>query len=142
DMEKMATDAKIDPKSVPWMREQTIAGQSIQIGLAPGQRGSGSTLSVIFLGHGGMSANVKTISDIAEVLGIALSLEPKIGGDKKAPVPSTTVSLPGKIAMPAGWKHTKEQGEDSIVGKFTRESGLTVRYDMGMLAGVYAKPEN
>ena len=44
----------------------------------------------------------------------------------------------GTVQLPAGFKHTRGQGDDSIVGHFTSPDGLEIRYDIGPMAGVYA----
>ena len=52
-----------------------------------------------------------------------------------------TIDLRGGTAeLPGGFTHTRDKGKDSTVGHFTSADGkLTINYDIGRMAGVYAK---
>ena len=50
-------------------------------------------------------------------------------------------SLPGSIKMLDGYKHQKLQGTDSQVGKIWKDGGITIQYDIGLMAGNYAKQQ-
>ena len=49
--------------------------------------------------------------------------------------------LPGSIKLLDGFKHQKMQGIDSRVGKIWIENGLSIQYDIGAMAGNYAKQQ-
>jgi hypothetical protein len=46
---------------------------------------------------------------------------------------------PGGIKLLPGYKHETQRGIDTSVGKVWKENGLTIYYDIGWLAGNYAK---
>jgi hypothetical protein len=46
---------------------------------------------------------------------------------------------PGGMKLLPGYEHTKRRGIDTDVGKITKKDGLTIEYDIGGLAGNYAK---
>jgi hypothetical protein len=48
-------------------------------------------------------------------------------------------TAPGGIRLLPGYVHHRNQGIDSTVGAITRNGGLTIKYDIGEMAGVYAK---
>lgn len=48
---------------------------------------------------------------------------------------------PGGIKLLSGYKHKKLQGIDTRVGEFSKEGGLSIKYDIGRLAGNYAKSQ-
>jgi hypothetical protein len=56
------------------------------------------------------------------------------GGRGEEPAP-----IPGGIKLLPGYKHEKLQGIDTRVGKIWKEGGLTIRYDIGRLAGNHVK---
>ena len=49
--------------------------------------------------------------------------------------------LPGSIKLLEGFQHQKLQGTDSRVGKIWKDEGITIQYDVGRLAGNYAKQQ-
>ena len=49
--------------------------------------------------------------------------------------------LPGSIKLLDGFKHQRMQGIDSRVGKIWKENGLSIQYDIGAMAGNYAKQQ-
>ena len=48
---------------------------------------------------------------------------------------------PGSIKLLDGFKHQKMQGIDTRVGKIWKDGGITIQYDIGRLAGDYAKQQ-
>lgn len=50
-------------------------------------------------------------------------------------------SAPGGIKLLSGYKHQVLQGIDTRVGKVWKEGGLSIQYDIGKLAGNYAKAQ-
>jgi hypothetical protein len=45
----------------------------------------------------------------------------------------------GTVELPTGFTHSRDQGIDSVVGRFTSPDGaLIILYDIGPMAGVYA----
>ena len=58
------------------------------------------------------------------------------GQTSKPAVPESYV--PGDIRMLEGYKHIRRQGIDTTVGEISKTGGLTIRYDIGRLAGAYA----
>jgi len=59
------------------------------------------------------------------------------------PMHAEVVSLPGELSLPDGWTHKKLQGVDSNPGALTRtRDGLVIQYDIGMLAGIWVRPED
>ena len=59
-----------------------------------------------------------------------------LGQTSKPAVPESYV--PGDIRMLEGYKHIRRQGIDTTVGEISKAGGLTIRYDIGRLAGAYA----
>lgn len=59
----------------------------------------------------------------------------------RPPIAAKTVDLGiGTVELPEGFKHTVDEGIDSVVGHFTSPDGkLEIMYDIGPMAGVYAK---
>ena len=49
--------------------------------------------------------------------------------------------LPGSIKLLEGYQHKKLQGTDSQVGKIWKDGGITIQYDIGLMAGNYAKQQ-
>jgi hypothetical protein len=47
---------------------------------------------------------------------------------------------PGKIELLPGYQHQTGRGIDTMVGKIWKEGGITITYDIGMFAGMYASP--
>jgi hypothetical protein len=45
---------------------------------------------------------------------------------------------PGAIRLPEGYRHERQQGIDSTVGRIWKEGGLEIHYDIGRMAGNYA----
>jgi hypothetical protein len=60
-----------------------------------------------------------------------------IPGRAADPVPP-----PGGIKLLPGYQHQKLQGIDTRVGKISKEGGLAIEYDIGRLAGNYAKGQD
>ena len=48
---------------------------------------------------------------------------------------------PGSITLLDGYKHQKLQGIDTRVGKIWKDGGITIQYDIGLLAGNYAQQQ-
>jgi hypothetical protein len=46
---------------------------------------------------------------------------------------------PGGMKLLPGYEHTKRRGIDTEVGRIAKKDGLTIEYDIGGLAGNYAK---
>ena len=46
---------------------------------------------------------------------------------------------PGAIHLPEGFRHERLQGIDTEVGRISKAGGLIIEYDIGRLAGNYAK---
>lgn len=59
-----------------------------------------------------------------------------LGQTSKPAVPESYV--PGDIRLLEGYKHVRRQGIDTTVGEISKAGGLTIRYDIGRLAGAYA----
>ena len=53
---------------------------------------------------------------------------------KPTPIPSELP--PGNIELLDGYIHTRRRGIDSRVGDISKPDGLTIRYDIGLMAGV------
>lgn len=49
--------------------------------------------------------------------------------------------LPGPIKLLEGYQHQKLQGTDSQVGKIWKDGGIKIQYDIGLMAGNYAKQQ-
>jgi hypothetical protein len=49
-----------------------------------------------------------------------------------------TAEPPGSIKLLPRYTHQPLRGIDTLVGKISREDGLTIQYDIGTLAGNYA----
>ena len=54
----------------------------------------------------------------------------------KPAVPESYV--PGDIRLLEGYKHIRRQGIDTTVGEISKAGGMTIRYDIGGMAGAYA----
>lgn len=52
------------------------------------------------------------------------------------PTPSPAELPPGNIELLYGYTHTRRQGIDSRVGDISKPDGMTIRYDIGAMAGV------
>ena len=52
--------------------------------------------------------------------------------------PPPSHEIPGGIVLLPGFAHQPERGIDTKVGRISQEGGLTIRYDIGALAGNYA----
>ena len=50
-------------------------------------------------------------------------------------------SVLGTMQLLPGYKHEKQQGMDTQVGKIWKDQGLTISYDIGRLAGNYTKSQ-
>src|SRR6188768_1256004 len=50
-------------------------------------------------------------------------------------------AAPGGMKLLTGYKHQKLRGIDTLVGKISKEGGLSIQYDIGRLAGNYAKSQ-
>lgn len=65
---------------------------------------------------------------------------------KVAPVATqVSISPPGKINLPVGYRYEPRKGIDSKVGSIVRADGFTINHDIGRMAGNYAYkyfPEN
>lgn len=48
---------------------------------------------------------------------------------------------PGSIKLLPGYTHQRLRGIDTQVGKISRKDGLTIQYDIGVLAGNYAEKQ-
>jgi hypothetical protein len=48
---------------------------------------------------------------------------------------------PGGMKLLSGYQHQKLQGIDTHVGKVWKDGGLSIQYDIGKLAGNYAKAQ-
>ena len=59
-----------------------------------------------------------------------------LGQTSKPAVPESYV--PGDIRLLEGYKHVRGQGIDTAVGEISKAGGLTIRYDIGGMAGWYA----
>ena len=59
-----------------------------------------------------------------------------LGQTSKPAVPESYV--PGDIRLLEGYKHIRRQGIDTTVGDISKAGGMTIRYDIGRLAGAYA----
>ena len=55
----------------------------------------------------------------------------------KLPAP-TPEPPPGDIEMLDGYIHVPQSGIDSKVGEISKSGGMAIRYDIGIMAGVYA----
>ena len=53
--------------------------------------------------------------------------------------PSDPSPPPGAIRLPEDFRHERLQGIDTAVGRISKAGGLTIEYDIGGLAGNYAK---
>jgi hypothetical protein len=49
------------------------------------------------------------------------------------------IPTPGGIRLLDGYTHTRLQGIDTGVGKISKPGGMTIEYDNGVLAGLYAR---
>jgi hypothetical protein len=47
---------------------------------------------------------------------------------------------PGSIQLLPGYQHKTERGIDTAVGRIWKDGGITITYDIGMFAGMYASP--
>ncbi len=47
-------------------------------------------------------------------------------------------SVPGHIKLLPGYHHKHLQGIDTLVGEIAKKDGLSIKYDIGRLAGNYA----
>jgi hypothetical protein len=72
------------------------------------------------------------------VIALTLAMAAFAAAPQAAP-PADGDSGPGGIHLLEGYQHQREQGEDSSPGRIWKEGGLTIRYDIGMLAGNYAQ---
>jgi hypothetical protein len=61
-----------------------------------------------------------------------------VGQTSKTLPNSTSAPVPGDIKLLEGYKHIKKRGIDSSVGEISKDGGLTIRYDIGRMAGLYA----
>ena len=52
------------------------------------------------------------------------------------PTPTPSEQPPGDIELLYGYTHTRRKGIDSRVGDISKPEGMTVRYDIGDMAGV------
>lgn len=52
------------------------------------------------------------------------------------PTPMPSEMPPGDIELLYGYTHTRRQGIDSRVGDISKPDGMTIRYDIGDMAGV------
>jgi hypothetical protein len=50
-------------------------------------------------------------------------------------------AAPGGMKLLSGYKHQKLRGIDTLVGKISKEGGLSIQYDIGRLAGNYAQSQ-
>ena len=50
-------------------------------------------------------------------------------------------TAPGGMKLLTGYRHQSLQGIDTRVGKIWKKDGLTIHYDIGLLAGNYAKSQ-
>ncbi|MCE9528602.1 MAG: hypothetical protein K8R36_21365 [Planctomycetales bacterium] len=48
-------------------------------------------------------------------------------------------AAPGGMKLMSGYRHKRLQGKDTRVGEISKEGGLSIKYDIGRLAGNYAK---
>lgn len=70
-----------------------------------------------------------TLSSAAQTNGVAAPSKPTV------PVSGPP---PGDIRLLDGYRHIRKKGIDSRVGEISAPSGLTIRYDIGRMAGAYA----
>lgn len=71
---------------------------------------------------------------IAITLGTLVAFRPSFCIADEKPVPP-----PGEIRLLQGYVHTRLQGIDTSVGRISKKGGVTISYDIGTLAGNYAK---
>jgi len=50
-------------------------------------------------------------------------------------------SVPGEMQLLLGYRHEKQQGIDTQVGKIWKDGGVTISYDIGSMAGNYTKSQ-
>jgi hypothetical protein len=55
------------------------------------------------------------------------------------PTPTPSAPPPGNIQLLSGYTHTRLQGTDTSVGEISKPDGMTIQYDNGRLAGLYAR---
>ncbi|WP_394793318.1 hypothetical protein [Armatimonas sp.] len=58
---------------------------------------------------------------------------------KQAPVQKKPDAPPGSLRLVAGYLHRKGRGFDTEVGYISKPDGMTLMYDIGVLAGNGAK---
>lgn len=69
---------------------------------------------------------------------VILSLMTVLGVEfVSAQAKSESPKPPGNIRLLEGYKHIPKQGIDSRVGVLEKEGGLSIRYDIGRMAGNY-----
>ena len=54
------------------------------------------------------------------------------------PTPTPSDPPPGNIELFDGYTHIRRQGIDSSVGEISKPNGITIRYDIGRMAGLFA----
>jgi hypothetical protein len=54
------------------------------------------------------------------------------------PTPKPSKPTPGNIELFDGYTHTPKRGIDSTVGEISKPGGMTIHYDIGDLAGLFA----
>ena len=54
------------------------------------------------------------------------------------PTPTPVAPPPGDIELFDGYTHTPKRGIDSRVGEISKPDGITIRYDIGRMAGLFA----
>lgn len=55
------------------------------------------------------------------------------------PTPTPSDPPPGGIQLLDGYTHTKLQGIDTAVGRISKPGGMTISYDNGDMAGLFAR---
>jgi hypothetical protein len=72
----------------------------------------------------------------------ALFLSGVTGAYQGPSAPAPDDPAPGRIELLPGYKHIREQGIDTSVGRIVKGDRTVIRYDIGPLAGLHVDPEH